>query len=166
MNVIIWIVFIGLCIKTGAMVFSMIITLALGLPETQGFYYDIGINLQSLYEFDRGHHFAVYSLHIAFSALQAHIAYLAMRIFMQLKIDKPFSDGITSLISRISYVALGAGVLAIAAEGYTSLLQGRGVTFQNDWDGNEFLFLAGIIFILAQVFKRGTELQAENELTV
>jgi len=166
MNVIIWIVFIGLCIRTGAMVFAMIITLALGLQETQGFYYDIGINLQSLYEFDRIHHFAVYSLHIFFSALQAHIAYLAVRVFMQLKIDRPFSEAITSLISRISYVALGAGVLAMAAEGYTSWLNKRGVIFNNDWNGSEFLFLAGIIFVLAQVFKRGTELQAENELTV
>jgi hypothetical protein len=166
MNVIIWIVFLGLCIRTGAMVFSMVITRALGITEIQGFYYDIGTNLQSLYDFDRGHHFAVYSLHVVFSAFHAFIAYLAVKVFMQLKIDRPFSEGVSSLISRISYAALGAGILSIIAEGYTSWLNKRGVIFTNDWNGSEFLFLAGIIFVLAQVFKRGTELQTENELTV
>lgn len=166
MNVIIWIVFLGLCIKTGAMVFAMVMTLAFGIPESQGFYYDIGINLQRLYEFDRNHHFAVYSLHIIFSGLQAYIAYLAVKVFMQLKIDRPFSEAITSLISRIGYAALDAGILAVVAGGYASWLNKKGAIFHNDWNGSEFLFLAGIIFILAQVFKRGTELQAENELTV
>jgi hypothetical protein len=30
----------------------------------------------------------------------------------------------------------------------------------------EFLFLAGIVFVIAQIFKRGIEIQTENELTV
>jgi hypothetical protein len=32
--------------------------------------------------------------------------------------------------------------------------------------GAEFLLLGGIIFMIAEVFKRGIEIQTENELTV
>lgn len=32
--------------------------------------------------------------------------------------------------------------------------------------GPEFIYFGGIIFIMAQVFKRGLEIQTENELTI
>jgi hypothetical protein len=35
-----------------------------------------------------------------------------------------------------------------------------------DWNGAEFLFVAGLVFIVSQIFKRGVEMQSENELTV
>ena len=33
-------------------------------------------------------------------------------------------------------------------------------------DADNFLFMAGLVFIITQVFKRGMEIQSENELTV
>jgi hypothetical protein len=32
--------------------------------------------------------------------------------------------------------------------------------------GPEFLFLGAIVFVIAQVFKKGVEIQSENELTI
>ena len=88
------------------------------------------------------------------------------KIFRILRLEKPFSEGVTALISHMSYVALGTGILALAAEGYTEWISRQGVDISKNWNGGSFLLLAGIIFILAEVFKRGTELQSENELTV
>ena len=33
-------------------------------------------------------------------------------------------------------------------------------------EGNNFLFMAAIVYIISQIFKRGIEMQEENELTV
>jgi len=33
-------------------------------------------------------------------------------------------------------------------------------------EAGEILFMAGLVFVIAQIFKRGVEMQAENELTV
>jgi hypothetical protein len=30
----------------------------------------------------------------------------------------------------------------------------------------ETLFLAGVVFVIAQIFKKGVEIQSENELTI
>jgi len=56
------------------------------------------------------------------------------------------------------------------ANKYCDWLTKKGVTFpdlQPVLSGaGEFLLLGAIIFIIAQVFKRGIEIQTENELTV
>ena len=35
-----------------------------------------------------------------------------------------------------------------------------------DWSAQEFLLMAGVIFIIGLFYKRGIELQAENDLTI
>ncbi len=40
------------------------------------------------------------------------------------------------------------------------------IKFELDCGSSEFLFMAGIIFIIALIFKRGVEIQSENELTI
>ena len=36
----------------------------------------------------------------------------------------------------------------------------------SDYIPGDFLFLAGIVYVFAQMFKPGVEIQSENELTV
>jgi hypothetical protein len=31
---------------------------------------------------------------------------------------------------------------------------------------NEFIFMAGVVFIMSQAFKRGVEIQSDNDLTI
>jgi hypothetical protein len=33
-------------------------------------------------------------------------------------------------------------------------------------DGKDFIFMAAVVYIIAVIFKRGVELQTENDLTV
>jgi|GEM_PF-1054211 len=174
-HILIWIVFIGLCIKTGTLIFNLILNLFFEtgissitidprrLTEIE---VDMQLNPQSLLEFGKGHYYARALLILLFLIIQTYIAYLAVKIFRKLRLEKPFCGSVTWLIKQMSYVALGAGVLAIAAEGYTEWIILQGVKLTNNWNGGSFLLLAGLIFILAEVFRRGTELQNENELTV
>jgi hypothetical protein len=63
-------------------------------------------------------------------------------------------------------VALAAGLIAWAANGYAVWLGKMAGVIRYHWPAAEFLLLAGVVFTIAQVFKRGIELQAENDLTV
>lgn len=164
MNIVFWIIFIGLCIQTGAILISFAVSLFVN-SEGAGDLYN-GLNLSELLAFDMGHYISVVSLLISITALKAYLAYLVVKIFLKFDFSQPFSRKVSLLISQISHVALAAGVLAMLAGSYTRWLMKKGVTIPLSWESNEFLFLAGIIFIIAQVFKKGIEIQSENELTV
>lgn len=165
MKVLIWIVFIGLCIKTGALIISFLISL-FGNPLAA---YDLylGFDLSSVQELGQWHYICYISTLIIFTGLKAEIAYLAIKIFMKFNLEHPFSESVSQLIGRIARMALIAGILVILLGGYVGWLTETGNIEISGWEGGEgFLFLAGIVFIIAQVFKRGVELQSENELTI
>jgi hypothetical protein len=165
MNVVFWIVFIGLCIKTGAIITSFCVSLFVNSQGASDLY--MGLNLGELYAFSKYHYIATVSLLIALYGIKAFIAYLVVKIFMKFNYSSPFNSKVTSLITRISYYALNAGVLSIIASGYTKwLMNHQGVNVPIDWAGEEILFFAGVLYIVSLVFKKGTELQTENDLTV
>ena len=168
MNFMAWIIFIGLCIKTGAILYSFFVSLVINPVGAKNLY--LGLNLSDLYNFNIWHYAAIVSLIIFLSGLKAYIFYLVTKIFLKINFVHPFSTDVSLLISRISYVALGIGILTLAANGYAEWLIKRGVTFPDLQahlgGGGEFLFFAGVVFFIAQVFKKGIEIQSENELTV
>lgn len=163
-NVIFWIIFIGLCIKTGAILISFFVSLFINPDGAKNLH--LGLNLFDLYTFDIWHYVFVVSLIILLTGLKAYIAYLVVKIFLKFNFSNPFNVNVTSLISKISHVALWTGILAIIANGYSEWLIKKGISISQNWGSGEFLFLAGIIFIIAQVFKKGIEIKTENELTV
>lgn len=168
MHILTWIAFIGLCIKTGAILYSFFVSLFINPVAAKNLY--LGLNLSGLMEYNIRHYCNMVSLIVFLTGLKAYIAYLVVKIFLKFDISYPFSASVGLLISKISYVALGTGILALVAYGYKDWLFKRGVSFLTSDElsgGNgEFLFLAGVIFIIAQVFNRGIEIQSENDLTV
>lgn len=168
MHILSWIIFFGLCIKTGAILYSFFVSLFINRAGAKDLH--LGLNLSDLYRFDKWHYVAVVLLMVFLSALKTYIFYLVIKIFLKINFVHPFSKEVSSLISGISYVSLGIGVLTLAANGYCDWLTSKGVSFPDlqAYLGGaaEFLLLGGIIFIIAQVIKRGIEIQSENELTV
>lgn len=163
MNVLFWIVFIGLCIKTGALLTSLIVSL-INPAASKNLYMDL--NLTQLLNYDKVHYINVASLLICVTGMQAIIAYLVVKISMSFNIAKPFSMEVHKLIEKISYWALFTGILALLSANYCKPMLNKGTEVPINWGAGEILFFAGIIFIIAQVFKKGIELQTENELTV
>ena len=168
MNIISWIIFIGLCIKTGAILYSFFVSLFINPEGAKNLH--LGLNLSDLYRFNIWHYDAIVILIIFLSGLKAYLFYLVIKIFLKINFVHPFSTGVSLLISRISYVALGIGILTLAGNSYCEWLIKKGVALPNLQEylgaGAEYLLLGGIIFMIAQVFKRGIEIQSENELTV
>jgi hypothetical protein len=164
MNIIFWIVFIGLCIKTGALLISFFITLFINSKGAEDIY--MGLDLLYLYNFSVENFIGIGSFIITLSALKAYLAYLVIKLFIKFDLKYPFNEKTTSIITDMSHYALSIGVVAIIAESYANRIMRQGIPLQIDWGAEQFLFFAGIIYILALVFKRGIEIQSENELTI
>ena len=164
MKVLAWIIFIGLCIKTGAILITSFISLFINPEAAQNLY--LGLDLSELYTSNIWYYVNILSFIIVLSGLKAYLFYLVVKIFFKMNLERPFSSIMISLIQKISHIALGIGVVAIIAQNYSTWLLHRGLPVSENWGGKEFLFLAGIIFIIGLVFKRGIEIQSENELTI
>ncbi len=164
MYVIFWIVFIGLSIKAGVLVISFIISLAVSAQAASDLY--LGLDLTELFNFERYHYIGLMVLAIILAMLKASIAMKALQVASGFNIDKPFNMVTTHMISGISRLALFTGILAIIAQEYIKWLSTKSISVPLDLGGQEILFFAGVIYMLAKVFEKGVELQTENELTV
>lgn len=165
MNVIFWILFIGLCIKTGAILVSFFVSIFVNPEGAKDLY--LGLNLFDVYNSDFNSYVGVVSFIVVLTAMKAYIAYLAVKLFLKFDLKFPFNENVAALISNISYYALSIGVVALIASEYCDGLVKKGAEISHiDWGAQEFLFFAGIIYILALVFKKGVEIQNENELTI
>ena len=105
--------------------------------------------------------------------LKAIMFYLIVKILMDKKLDlaQPFNKEMGRFIFSMSYLALGTGFFSFWSMKYAKWLAQQGV----DMPDNEHLRLAGAdiwlfmgitLFVIAHIFKRGIEIQSENELTV
>jgi Protein of unknown function (DUF2975) len=164
MNVLFWIIYIGLCIKTGAILISFFVSLAINSAGASNLYE--GLNLSALYKFSTWHYTVIVASLILLTGLKAYIACLVVKISLHFNINQPFSAANAAFINRISDMALATGVLAVLGTAHSKYLMERGIDMPLNWAAGELLFLAGVIFIIAQVFKRGIAIQTENELTV
>ena len=168
LHVIAWILFLGLCVKTGSILYSFFVSLAINPEGAKNL--NMGLNLSNLRDFSVGHYVAIVSLIICLTGLKAFIFYLVIKIFQKINFVHPFSRDVSALISRISYVALGIGLLTLIVHEYCDWLATKNISFPNMQahigTAGEFLMLGAAIFMIAQIFKRGIEIQSENELTV
>ena len=163
-QVIFWIVFIGLCIETGAMLVPFTVSMFINPAGAANLY--MGLDLSQLFEANRDYYIYMFSLIVSILVLKACMAFLVIKIFLKINMENPFTSEVSALISAISRVALGAGVISILAEASGKWMMKRDIPVPYSWNAGEFLFLAGIIFFIAQIFERGVSLQSENELTV
>jgi hypothetical protein len=81
-------------------------------------------------------------------------------------LSNPFTIGVARQLESLSFISLGIWIIGKAGKAHSSWLMKRAGAFQTEFESGEFLFMAGLVFIISQVFKRGVELQSENELTV
>ncbi len=166
-TVIIWSIFIGLCIQAGTLIFTF--TYSLIQPIISKDLYE-GLNLFSLQTQSKWQYIALVTLLISISILKAQLFYTMIRIFIKIDLVHPFSNGIAILISKLSYIAFTLGVTQYLSGRFvkkldTEVFQLMGV--ENHLSSSfEYFLISALIFAIAQVFKRGVEIQAENELTV
>lgn len=172
LQVLSWIIFIGLCIEAGGIIVNTVITLFINPPGVANFWKGSEY-LTALHAFDHGH-FAVVTLQMIIVAVfKVIMFYLIVKLFTEkkLSISQPFNPELLQFILNQSYLALGIGLFSHSASNYCEWLSEKGVANANmetlNMEGSDvWLFMAVILFLIVQVVKRGIELQNENDLTI
>jgi len=172
LQVLSWIIFIGLCIDAGALIVNTCITLFVDGSRVENFWNGKEF-LAGLYIADAGYFITVTGSMIIVAVLKATMFYLILKLFLQKKltISRPFSTELKSFIINQGYLALGIGLFSHFGFNYARWLAKKhalplDLQALHLGDGDVWLFMAVLLFVIAQVVKKGIEVQHENDLTI
>lgn len=166
-----WIIFVGLCITACGILFNAIFTLMIN-PMAAKKLWQV-IDLSNLLAFDKGH-FMTQTLLISIVAImKALLFYLIIKILSSKKFNlkEPFHVEMQQFISNMAYLAIGIGLFSDWGSDYAQWLISKGVTMPDAQHmeiggADVWLFMGIILLVITQIFKRGVEMQSENELTI
>lgn len=166
-----WIVFVGISIEAGGIIFNMLYT-SLYNPVGADFFYN-RLNFSSLYHFDKGYLGVITFIMSIVSVLKATMFYLIIHLLnnKNQQLTTPFSHLVRKLILNIAFVTIGIAFFSNMGKNYTKWLVSQGVIMPSieelGWDGTDvWFFMSMVLFIIAFIFKRGIQLQEDNDLTI
>ncbi|MFT3748643.1 MAG: DUF2975 domain-containing protein [Agriterribacter sp.] len=165
-----FIIFVGLCIHAGACITNAV--LAIAKPGMVKFLWQVA-DLNELFNYDRGYFFVVTLLMSIVAVSKAVLFYMIISMLhsRNFSITRPFSEEVRRFIIKLSYMALLIGLFSGYGVRYTAWLTLKGIKMPDIQylklgGADVWLFMSIILFVIAQIFKRGIEIQTENELTV
>lgn len=162
MHIMAWVVFIGLLIVAGSILVSFFVSIS-NAQAAKNLYR--GMDLYAYRQHSLIQYTFIVSYKIALYLTQAYIAFLMTQLLSRLNISRPFSPEVVKLMQKISYSILGIWLVAMFYNIHVGILEktdGLAATYIS----GDFIFLAGIVYVFAQMIKRGVEIQSENELTI
>ena len=137
-------------------------------PEWAKHTYEADLTLFGIREHDTALYVLSMCLTIAVFALKALIWYVVFTLLSKLKLQTPFSIEVEKKLEKIAYLILGVWIVSTifwkTLIFYVSTETSIHLATNNS--GDEYLFMAAMMYIISQVFKRGIEIQEENQLTV
>ena len=167
LHVVAWVIFVGLSIEAGGLIINFIFSVF--KPEFVDKLYQ-KLDLTVMYQRDKWAFFGMYSFAIFISVLKATLFYTLVELLHKLDLSNPFNNFATKKILQISDHTFSIGILSYIARQTVKNLShhGQEVDKLNQFweDSHAFILMAAVIYVIAQIFKRGVELQNDNDLTV
>lgn len=162
-----WTIFVGLCIEAGALIVNFIFSLY--NPGMVDNLYQ-KMDLSQMYERSKVAYFSMYSFILVIAVLKAYLFYILIRLTTKLNLEKPFSPFVSKQITQISRFTFAIGLISYIARETSKNLQRHGYELEQlekFWvDYNAFILMAAVVYVIALIFKKGIEIQSENELTI
>jgi hypothetical protein len=162
-----WIIFVGLSIEAGALLVNFFFSLF--KPEfVQNLYQKL--DLTEMYKASKMAFYGIYSFILSISILKAVLFYIVIRLMHKMDLKKPFNTFVSSQILQISYYTIFIGLFSYIAREIAKNLMHHG--FLTDglnqfWgDSQAFILMGAVIYIIGTIFKKGVDIQNENDLTV
>jgi len=167
LHIVAWAIFIGLCIEAGGLLVNFVCSIY--KPEFVKNLYQ-KLDLSEMYNRSRWAFFSIYSLILVVALLKAYLFYIVVMLMHKIDLSKPFNSFVSKEITKISYCTFSIGILSYTARQTAKNLQHRGYAIDNVtqfWgDSEAFILMAAVIYVIATIFKKGVEMQTENDLTV
>lgn len=166
-KIVAWLIFVGLCIEAGGLIVNFFFSLF--KPEFVGNLYQ-KLDLSQMYKESKMAFFGVYSFILFISILKVWLFYTVIKLVHKMDLNKPFNSFVSKQISQISYFTISIGLLSHIAREIVKTLMHHGFVPENlnqFWvDSQAFILMGAVIYIIAVIFKKGIELQNENDLTI
>lgn len=173
LEVLTWIIFIGLCVDAGGMLVNTILSIFFPEPDRAGNFWTGSAYLSHLYSRDMGHFIAVTVIMNIVAVLKAILFYLILKLLSERKLNlsHPFNNDIRSFIAKFSYLAVGIAFFSKFGFEYTEWLTTQGFDVASMEalkiaGGDVWIFMSLVLFVIGQIVKRGIEIQEENDLTI
>lgn len=162
-----WVIFVGLCIEAGGLIVNFFFSLF--KPDiVQNLYQKL--DLTEMYKENKLVFFGIYSFILFISLLKAYLFYIVIRLMHKMDLTKPFNTYVSTQILQISYYTLSIGLLSLIARQIVKNLTHYGFITEGlnqFWaDSQAFILMGAVIYIIATIFKKGVDIQNENDLTV
>ncbi|MFN7325347.1 MAG: hypothetical protein ACK5SQ_02070 [Chitinophagales bacterium] len=167
LQVLAWVLFIGLCVEAGGIIVNAIISLFFH-PEASSRFWG-GLNLYGLYLFNQSHFVTLVILLSLVAVLKSILFYLIVDLFHQKKVDFafPFNEMLGKYLFNLSYLAFGIGLFSYWGSQFAKkILLESNYNDLNLQGADIWIFMGFILIIFALIFKKGLEIQKENELTI
>jgi hypothetical protein len=167
LHIVAWIIFVGLCIEAGGLIVNFLFSIF--KPDFVGNLYQ-KLDLSMLHQQSQPVFFGMYSFVIFIAVLKAVLFYIVTVLLHKLDLTKPFSSFVAEKIAQISYYTFSVGILSFIARQTAKNMTHHGYELDKlgqFWvDSQAFILMAAVIYIIALIFRKGIELQNENDLTV
>lgn len=171
LHVLSWIIFIGLCLQAGGFIFNTFFTYYINPIDAHFFWKEV--DLSDLYAHDPGYFLVECLIMTIVAVLKALLFYQIIKILYDKKLNmtQPFNKETGRFLFLISYIALGIAMFSHWGAKHVEWFITKGIKMpsiqQLHLSGADvWLFMSVILFVIAHIFKRGIEIQSENELTI
>ncbi len=162
-----WLIFVGLCIEAGGFIVNFIFSLH--KPELVSRLYQ-KLDLTEMYRQSKLAFYGVNGFILCIAMLKTVLFYIVIRMMHKMDLKKPFNFFSARQISLISYYTLSIGILSYVAKRVTMSLMHYGFVpgeLSTYWeDDKAFIVMGAVVYIIATIFKKGVEIQIENDLTI
>jgi len=162
-----WLIFVGLSIESGGLIVNFFFHLY--EPELVKNLYQ-KLDLIQMYKDSSLTFFGIYSFILIISILKAYLFYIVIMLMHKMDLKKPFSTFVARKILQVSYYTLSIGLLSYIARQLVKNLMHHGFIPDNlnqFWaDSQAFILMGAVVYIIATIFKKGVDIQNENDLTV
>lgn len=165
--IICWLIFIGCCIQTIGLLYSYI--LSLFQPTYLNQHY-LRLDLSEVYNENRIIYSLVAIVLIVTSTTKALIFYYVLKLYKFFQPEKPFTSTILNILSKITYCTAFIGILLIVIKHVLKNLSVKWnaldliVEFLED--GSTYIGIYIVLTVITLIFKKGIELQTDNDLTL
>ena len=166
-----WVIFIGVSVDAGAFLFGVGFTVFMDPVTAQKTWREI--NLSGLYQHDHGHFYALAAMIGIVLIFKALLFYLILKLLHEKKLNmsQPFNQDTGRFIFAISYLTLVIGLFSQYGIKYAAWLTSKQVEMPEVQTlrlggADVWFFMSVTLFVIAHIFKRGIEMQNENDLTI
>lgn len=167
-----WAIFIGVCIDAGTFLVSVIVGVVNpGVVRSVWLWQNI--DLSALAANDRWHFITITSIIAIVGIIKALMFYLIIKVLhnKELDLDRPFTSNFGRFVFNLAYLSLFAGLFSYWGVRYIEWVADPNniipaVSTLRLGSADVWLFMGVVLLVIAQIFKRGIELQSENDLTV